>query len=74
MMTDSLKDREEDIISEFEMFDDWMDKYEYIIDLGKELEGLSFRKQKGREFNQRLSKPGLVNFIRERGINLFSSR
>ena len=39
MTTDSLKDREEKIISEFEMFDDWMDKYEYIIDLGKELEG-----------------------------------
>ena len=28
---------QDEIISEFEMFDDWMEKYEYIIDLGKEL-------------------------------------
>ena len=46
MMNDSLKDREEDIISEFEMFDDWMDKYEYIIDLGKELEGFPLENKK----------------------------
>jgi len=28
---------QEDIISEFEMFDDWMEKYEYLIELGKDL-------------------------------------
>jgi cysteine desulfuration protein SufE len=28
---------QDEIISEFEMFDDWMEKYEYIIDLGKDL-------------------------------------
>jgi cysteine desulfuration protein SufE len=28
---------EKEIISEFEIFDNWMDKYEYIIELGKEL-------------------------------------
>jgi len=28
---------EQELISEFEMFDDWMDKYNYIIELGKEL-------------------------------------
>ncbi len=26
-----------DVIEEFEIFDQWMDKYEYIIDLGKKL-------------------------------------
>jgi len=26
-----------DIIEDFELFDDWMQKYEYLIDLGKEL-------------------------------------
>lgn len=28
---------QDEIISEFELFGDWMDKYEYIIDLGKQL-------------------------------------
>lgn len=33
----SLQEIQEEIISEFDVFDDWMDRYEYIIDLGKEL-------------------------------------
>jgi cysteine desulfuration protein SufE len=28
---------EEEIIQEFNLFDDWMSKYEYIIEMGKEL-------------------------------------
>ena len=33
----SIKERQEEVIEEFSMFDDWMDKYEYLISLGKEL-------------------------------------
>jgi len=33
----SLAEKEQAIIDEFSMYDDWMDKYEYIIELGKEL-------------------------------------
>lgn len=33
----SIKEAEQDVIDEFSMFDDWMDKYEYIIELGKNL-------------------------------------
>ncbi len=33
----SIRERQEELIEEFAMFDDWMDKYEYIISLGKEL-------------------------------------
>jgi cysteine desulfuration protein SufE len=32
-----IQQREEDIFFEFEMFEDWMEKYEYLIELGKEL-------------------------------------
>jgi cysteine desulfuration protein SufE len=32
-----LKERENEIIEEFEIFSDWLEKYEYLIDLGKEL-------------------------------------
>ena len=28
------------IIADFEVFDDWLDKYELIIELGKEIEGI----------------------------------
>ena len=34
---ETIKDIQEEIINEFEMFDDWMQKYEYMIDLGKEM-------------------------------------
>jgi cysteine desulfuration protein SufE len=33
----TLSEKQNEIIEEFAAFDDWMDKYEYIIDLGKEL-------------------------------------
>ena len=32
-----ILERQEDIIEEFSMFDDWMQKYEYMIELGKTL-------------------------------------
>jgi cysteine desulfuration protein SufE len=32
-----MKETEEELIQEFEMFDDWMDKYNYIIELGKDM-------------------------------------
>ena len=34
---ETIKDIQAGIIEDFEMFDDWMQKYEYLIDLGKEL-------------------------------------
>ncbi|MFI0491731.1 SufE family protein [Flavobacterium sp.] len=33
----SIKEIQEEIIDEFSMFDDWMQRYEYMIDLGKNL-------------------------------------
>ena len=33
----TMKELEQNLIEEFELFDDWMDKYNYIIELGKEL-------------------------------------
>jgi cysteine desulfuration protein SufE len=32
-----IEDIEKEIIEEFEIFDDWMGKYEYLIDLGRSL-------------------------------------
>ena len=33
-----LESRQQQIIDEFSIFTDWMDKYEYLIELGKDLE------------------------------------
>jgi cysteine desulfuration protein SufE len=30
-----IKDIQEEIVAKFSMFDDWMERYEYIIELGK---------------------------------------
>ena len=34
----TLKERQDELVEEVSMFDDWLDKYEYQIDLGKNLE------------------------------------
>ena len=31
----TLDQKQQEVIDEFEVFDDWMDKYEHIIDIGK---------------------------------------
>jgi cysteine desulfuration protein SufE len=36
-MNMSIHETEEEIIGEFELFDQWDDKYQYLIDLGKSL-------------------------------------
>ncbi len=33
----TIREAQDEIIADFELFGDWMDKYEYIIQLGKEL-------------------------------------
>lgn len=33
----TIEETENEIVEEFEMFEDWMGKYEYLIDLGKSL-------------------------------------
>lgn len=36
-MASTLKDTQDEIVSEFEMFTDWMDRYNYLIELSKDL-------------------------------------
>ncbi|MFN5877763.1 MAG: SufE family protein [Flavobacteriales bacterium] len=33
----TIEEKQKEIIDEFAVYDDWMEKYEYIIELGKEL-------------------------------------
>ncbi len=36
-----IKEKEAEIITQFEHFEEWMDKYNLIIELGKEMQGLN---------------------------------
>lgn len=36
-MANTIAEKQQDIIEEFGFFEDWMQKYEYIIELGKDL-------------------------------------
>lgn len=40
-MGKSINEIQDELIEEFALFDDWADKYEYLIDLGKKLAPLS---------------------------------
>lgn len=35
----TIQEKEQQVIEDFSVYDDWLDKYEYIIELGKELNG-----------------------------------
>lgn len=37
----TIKEKQQEIVDEFAFLEDWEQKYEYIIDLGKELKGIS---------------------------------
>ena len=36
-MTNEIANAQQEVIEEFSLFDDWMDRYQYIIDLGRRL-------------------------------------
>ncbi|PLX15252.1 MAG: Fe-S metabolism protein SufE [Salinivirgaceae bacterium] len=36
----SIETKQQEIVEEYSVFDDWMDKYAYLIEQGKELSGL----------------------------------
>lgn len=37
MTLQTIQEKQDEIVAEFEIFSDWMEKYEYLIDLGKDL-------------------------------------
>lgn len=41
----TIQEKQQELIDEFEFLEDWEQKYEYIIDLGKELQGLPENKK-----------------------------
>ncbi len=48
----TLQERKEQIIEDFSLYDEWLDKYEYLIELGKSLTGFP----EGKKTDDRLIK------------------
>lgn len=44
-MEETLKEIQEAVIDDFSMYEEWLDKYEYLIDMGKSLEGFPQEKK-----------------------------
>jgi len=44
----TIKEIQQEIVEEFSVFEDWMDKYQYLIELGNELEGLNPSEKTGK--------------------------
>ncbi len=42
----TIKEIQEEIIDEFDMFDDWMERYEFIIEMGKSLDMIDSSKKR----------------------------
>ncbi len=40
-MTNEVQAAQDELIEEFQFFDDWMDRYQYLIDLGRRLPALT---------------------------------
>lgn len=41
----TLQEKKQEIIEEFSLYDEWLDKYEYLIELGKSLEAFPEEKK-----------------------------
>ena len=41
----TLKEAQEQVVEDFSLYDEWLDKYEYLIDLGKNLQPLDESKK-----------------------------
>ena len=48
----TLKEKQHEIIDDFSLYEEWLDKYEYLIELGKSLEGFP----EGKKTDDRLIK------------------
>ena len=48
----TLKEKQQEIIDDFSLYEEWLDKYEYLIELGKSLEGFP----EGKKTDDRLIK------------------
>ena len=75
MSTSSLVDiRQAEIIEEFEMFPDWMEKYEHIIEIGKELDAIDEKsKVDGNLIKGCQSRVWLAAELNEEGKVIFSA-
>ena len=57
----TINELQDEVIEEFSDFDDWMDKYQLLIDLGNEQEPLDEKYKTEQKSDRWLSKPCMAS-------------
>ena len=52
----TLEEKKQAVIEEFSMYDEWLDKYEYLIELGKALEAYPEEQRRRRSSSRAASR------------------
>ena len=54
-MPSEVQQAQQELVDEFALFEDWMDRYQYLIDLGRRLPGPGFESTWRQRFAKRSS-------------------
>ena len=65
----SINELQDEVIAEFSDFDDWMDHYQLLIDLGNEQEPLDEKYKTEQNLIEGSSRSGLAEEMRYYGFN-----
>lgn len=69
----TLKEKQEEIISDFSLYDEWLDKYEYLIELGKNLDPLPDNKKTDNRLIKGCQSRVWLDYTLDDGVLLFSA-
>ena len=70
----SINEVQDEVIAEFNDFDDWMDRYQLLIDLGNEQEPLDEKYKTEQNLIERLPEPRMAAGRRSGRKNYFPGR
>lgn len=69
----TINEKQDEIINDLKIYDDWMEKYEYIIDLGKELTPLDDALKTDDKLIKGCQSKVWLNAKEEKGIVIFQA-
>lgn len=69
----TLVEAENAIIEEFSMYDEWLDKYEYLIELGKNLQGYPEEEKTEENLIKGCQSRVWLNYKVEQGVIIFNA-
>lgn len=69
----TLREKQEEIVEEFSMFEEWLDKYEYLIELGKSLKEFPPEKKTEEKLIKGCQSRVWLDFELKEGVLVFSA-